>query len=102
MILFCALIAWGLTISGFLTICYNWQKAFKHLYQLHRVPCSKCQYFTNSCYLKCTVSPHLACTEQAIGCRDFTPMTATRLSFPPPQERLPKFRYILGDYHKNQ
>jgi hypothetical protein len=101
MILFCAVIAWGLTISGFLTICYNWQTAIKHLYQLHRVPCSKCQYFTNSCYLKCTVSPHLACTEQAIDCQDFTPMTTIQPSFSPQQKKHPKFRYILGDYHEN-
>jgi hypothetical protein len=101
MILFCAIIAWGLTVSGFLTICYNWKTGIKHLYQLHRVPCSKCQYFTNSCYLKCTVSPHLACTEQAIGCRDFTPVALLPASTIFKLAKHRKFRYNLGDYHEN-
>lgn len=101
MILLCSVIAWGLTVSGFLTICYNWRAGIKHLYQLHRVPCSKCQYFTNSCYLKCTVSPHLACTEQAIGCRDFTPITSLQQSSTPNPTKSSQFKYNLGDCHEN-
>jgi hypothetical protein len=101
MILFCSIIAWSLTVSGFLTICYNWQAAIKHLYQLHRVPCSKCQYFTNSCYLKCTVNPHLACTEQAIACRDFAPMTCSQRSSTFKSPKSLQFKYHLGDYHEN-
>jgi hypothetical protein len=101
MILFCSMIAWGLTVSGFLTICYNWKTGITHLYQLHRVPCSKCQYFTNSCYLKCTINPHLACTEQAIGCRDFmsatTPQPATTFR----AAKSHQFKYTLGDYHEH-
>jgi hypothetical protein len=101
MILFCAIIAWGLTVSGFLTIFYNWKTGIKHLYQLHRVPCTKCQYFTNSCYLKCTVSPHLACTEQAIGCRDFAPVISPPALTIFKPAKYQKFRYNLGDYHDN-
>ena len=38
---------------------------------LHQIPCARCQFFTNSYYLKCTVNPTCALTETAINCRDF-------------------------------
>jgi hypothetical protein len=39
--------------------------------RMHQIPCSKCQYFTTDYFLKCTVHPHRALSEEAIGCRDF-------------------------------
>lgn len=39
--------------------------------QMHRIPCSKCRFFTNDHRLKCTVKPQTANTEDAIGCRDY-------------------------------
>jgi hypothetical protein len=101
MILLCSFIAWGLTLSGLLTICYNGRAGIQHLYQLHRVPCSKCQYFTNSCYLKCTVSTHLACTEQAIGCRDFAPIPAEQQVAKSQQPKSYRFKYTLDNCHEN-
>lgn len=39
--------------------------------QMHRIPCTKCRFFTNDYRLKCTVKPQTANTEDAIGCRDY-------------------------------
>lgn len=41
--------------------------------KLHRIPCYKCDFFTNDYHLKCTVNPSLACSESALGCIDFEP-----------------------------
>ncbi|NJK39702.1 MAG: hypothetical protein HC835_00755 [Oscillatoriales cyanobacterium RM2_1_1] len=47
------------------------REGWTHLKRLHRVPCSRCAYFTGDYRLKCTVHPSLALTEDAIGCHDF-------------------------------
>lgn len=39
--------------------------------QMHQIPCTRCQFFTNTHYLKCTVRPSIANTEQAIYCSDY-------------------------------
>jgi hypothetical protein len=44
--------------------------------RLHQIPCHNCDFFTNDHRLKCTVNPIIACTEDAITCRDFEPKTA--------------------------
>ncbi|WP_315862613.1 hypothetical protein [Geminocystis sp. NIES-3708] len=38
---------------------------------MHKIPCSRCQYFTNNYRLKCTLQPLIANTESAIDCSDF-------------------------------
>jgi hypothetical protein len=73
MTLVCLLIAWSLSIGTFVTILASCTKGWRYVGKLHSVPCSKCQYFTDSRYLKCTVHPELACSEDAISCRDFVP-----------------------------
>jgi hypothetical protein len=73
MTLICLLIAWGLSIGTFVTILVSCTKGVSYVSRLHSVPCSECQYFTDSHYLKCTVHPDLACSEEAISCRDFVP-----------------------------
>lgn len=73
MTLVCLLIAWGLSIGTFVTIFVSCTQGFRYVGKLHSVPCSKCQYFTDSRYLKCTVNPDLACSEEAFDCRDFVP-----------------------------
>lgn len=73
MTLICLLIAWGLSIGAFVTILVSCTKGWRYVGKLHSVPCSKCRYFTDSRYLKCTVHPDMACSEEAIGCRDFIP-----------------------------
>jgi hypothetical protein len=49
----------------------TFRQGWKHLQQLHQVPCSRCAYFTGDYRLKCTVHPAQALTEEAIDCRDF-------------------------------
>lgn len=39
--------------------------------QMHQIPCSNCQYFTNDYHLKCTIQPRIANTELAVDCSDF-------------------------------
>ena len=39
--------------------------------KMHQIPCTKCRFFTGDYHLKCTVNPHDANTEQAIGCCDY-------------------------------
>jgi hypothetical protein len=73
MTLICLLIAWSLSIGTFATILLSCTKGWRYVGKLHSVPCSKCQYFIDSRYLKCTVHPDLACSEEAINCRDFVP-----------------------------
>ena len=38
--------------------------------KMHQIPCTKCRFFTGDYRLKCTVNPHIANTEEAIGCSD--------------------------------
>lgn len=71
MILICALIAWSLTIVTCWNLWHNLDRGIKYVAHLHQIPCSRCRYFTNSCYLKCTINPHIAGSESAIECRDF-------------------------------
>jgi hypothetical protein len=39
--------------------------------KMHRIPCSKCKFFTANYQLKCTVHPTEALTEAAIDCPDY-------------------------------
>jgi hypothetical protein len=55
----------GLNLWAFL------KEIFQTSQRLHRIPCAHCQYCTNNPFLKCTVHPHTALTEQAIQCPDF-------------------------------
>ncbi|MEO1131845.1 MAG: hypothetical protein AAFX40_03965 [Cyanobacteria bacterium J06639_1] len=48
-------------------------RAAKIARRMHQIPCPDCQYFTGEYRLKCTVCPHIALSEEAIGCRDFHP-----------------------------
>ncbi len=38
---------------------------------LHKIPCSRCQFFTGNYRLKCTLHPKTAMSESAINCPDF-------------------------------
>jgi hypothetical protein len=83
MTLLCLVIAWSLSISIFTSIVIYCINGFQHIRRLHRIPCSKCQYFTESYYLKCTVHPELACSEGSIDCRDYlvqSPRTQQKLA----------------------
>ena len=45
--------------------------AFTVARRMHRIPCTKCRFFTNDYRLKCTIRPKIANTESAIGCREY-------------------------------
>jgi hypothetical protein len=50
----------------------GWQHSLK--FNLDRkVPCRRCRYFSDNPYLKCTLHPVTAMTEQAVDCRDYCP-----------------------------
>ncbi|MEA5617200.1 hypothetical protein VB711_05020 [Cronbergia sp. UHCC 0137] len=74
---FCALFAWVIIILMLWSIWLTLKNGIIHLRKLHQVPCHSCDYFTNDYRLKCTIHPKKACSEQAIGCVDFEPKTAT-------------------------
>lgn len=44
------------------------------LKRMHSIPCNHCVYFTGCHYLKCTVHPCRALTEDAVECLDFEPV----------------------------
>jgi hypothetical protein len=71
MILTCSILAWGMLFSICWTVAHHCQSGFFHVKRLHEIPCYECKYFTNSCYLKCTVNPQTACSEAAINCQDY-------------------------------
>lgn len=41
--------------------------------QMHKIPCTNCQFFTGNYYLKCTIRPKIALTEEATSCSDYCP-----------------------------
>ncbi len=69
----CAALAWGLLLMVVASVWAAMRDGVRRSQHLHRIPCARCQYFTGDYHLKCTVHPHLALTEQAIGCPDHRP-----------------------------
>lgn len=55
----------GLNLWAFLTETIQTSR------RLHKIPCARCRYCTNTHLLKCAVHPQTALTEQAIQCPDF-------------------------------
>ncbi|WP_448562653.1 hypothetical protein [Trichothermofontia sp.] len=69
----CAALAWGLMGMVAASLWGVMRDGVRRSHHLHRIPCARCQYFTGDYRLKCTVHPHLALTERAIGCPDHRP-----------------------------
>lgn len=55
------------------SVVHAFKQGAEQVRKLHRIPCYKCDFFTNDYRLKCTVNPSLACSEEALGCIDFEP-----------------------------
>ena len=53
----------------------NIRKGIANVQRLHRIPGADCSYATNSHYLKCSVQPFVAFSEEAIDCQDFEAAT---------------------------
>ena len=67
----CFLLAWLLSISVIWSFSSAILETLARARQMHQIPCSKCQYFTNDYHLKCTIWPRVANTEEAINCADY-------------------------------
>ncbi|MEB3217334.1 MAG: hypothetical protein VKN72_14040 [Nostocales cyanobacterium 94392] len=75
----CFLTAWALVILVGWSMWTAARDSVKIAKQMHQIPCSGCQYFTDDYRLKCTVNPSIANTEDAIQCMDYQPKTNSML-----------------------
>ncbi|MEO1427527.1 MAG: hypothetical protein AAFS12_02585 [Cyanobacteria bacterium J06632_19] len=71
----CCVCAWSLIILIGWSMWTAARDSVNTAKQMHQIPCSGCQYFTNDYRLKCTVNPSMANTEEAIECMDYQPKT---------------------------
>jgi hypothetical protein len=67
----CFVVAWTVMILFVWSIWAAARDSVATAKQMHKIPCPNCQFFTNNYRLKCTVHPHTANTEEAIGCKDY-------------------------------
>lgn len=68
---FCFVVAWILPIFLIWTLGSAMRDTVNRAQQMHKIPCTSCQFFTDNYRLKCTVQPFIANTEQAIDCSDY-------------------------------
>jgi hypothetical protein len=73
---------WAMVLVFVLAILLAVNDGIQRLRRLHQVPCFRCQYYTNSPYLKCPVRPFDAGSETALCCTDFQPKICTPTSSP--------------------
>jgi len=71
----CFVVAWTVIILAILNIWAAARDSVATAKQMHQIPCTGCQYFTDNYRLKCTVRPSIANTEEAIDCSDYQPKT---------------------------
>ncbi len=71
----CFVVAWAIIILAILNIWAAARDSVATAKQMHQIPCTGCQYFTDNYRLKCTVRPSIANTEEAIDCSDYQPKT---------------------------
>ncbi len=67
----CGVAAWAFLMLLIWSFSRALRDVWRRAKRMHRVPCSRCRYFTNDFRLKCAVRPHVANTEAAIGCPDY-------------------------------
>ncbi|MBN3899002.1 MAG: hypothetical protein V7L14_09715 [Nostoc sp.] len=71
----CFVVAWTVIILVVLSLCAAARDSLTIAKQMHQIPCTGCQFFTDNYRLKCTVRPSIANTEEAINCSDYQPKT---------------------------
>ncbi|MCC5618239.1 hypothetical protein LC605_24765 [Nostoc sp. CHAB 5836] len=71
----CFVVAWTVIILVVLSLFAAARDSVTTAKQMHQIPCTGCQYFTDNYRLKCTVRPSVANTEEAIDCLDYQPKT---------------------------
>jgi hypothetical protein len=67
----CFVMAWLIVLMAVGSIWGAITSTLTKAKQMHQIPCTGCQFFTNDPRLKCPVQPKIALTEEAIGCRDY-------------------------------
>ncbi|MEM7713115.1 MAG: hypothetical protein AAF349_05965 [Cyanobacteria bacterium P01_A01_bin.68] len=71
----CFVCAWSLVILAAWSMWSAAKDGIATAQQMHQIPCTGCQYFTDDYRLKCTVNPSIANTEEAIECMDYQAKT---------------------------
>ncbi|MEH2246203.1 hypothetical protein [Nostoc sp.] len=71
----CFVVAWTVIILVVLSLWAAARDSVTTAKQMHQIPCTGCQFFTDNYRLKCTVRPSIANTEEAINCSDYQPRT---------------------------
>ncbi|QLE57825.1 hypothetical protein [Nostoc sp. TCL26-01] len=71
----CFIVAWAVMILFVWSIWSAARDSVTTAKQMHQIPCTGCQFFTDDYRLKCTVHPSIANTEEAINCLDYQPKT---------------------------
>ncbi len=64
-------LAWAIALLTLWNLVATWQATIHRSQEMHQIPCANCEFFTHDYRLKCTVHPHRALTEAAIGCQDY-------------------------------
>ncbi|MEH2422905.1 MAG: hypothetical protein V7K48_18905 [Nostoc sp.] len=71
----CFIVAWTVIILVVLSLWAAARDSMTTAKQMHQIPCTGCQFFTDNYRLKCTIRPSIANTEEAIDCSDYQPKT---------------------------
>jgi len=71
----CFVVARSVMILGVWSLWAAARDSLTKAKQMHQIPCTNCQFFTDDYRLKCTVHPSIANTEEAIDCNDFQAKT---------------------------
>lgn len=71
----CFFAAWTVIILVVLSLWTAARDSVTTAKQMHQIPCTNCQFFTDNYRLKCTVHPSIANTEAAIDCSDYQAKT---------------------------
>ena len=70
----CFVLAWTFPFLLGWTLWSAIRETTSRAKQMHEIPCTGCQFFTNDYRLKCTAQPYIANTEKAIDCSDYRPL----------------------------
>lgn len=69
------LLIWGVVLHFVLAALLALDDGLRRLKRLHQIPCHRCQYYSDSPYLKCPLHPRDACSEAVLQCPDFEART---------------------------
>ncbi len=62
---------WSLLTTILIGYWQSLRSGWQQVKQLHRIPCSRCAYFSGNFRLKCAVNPTVAFSLEAINCPYF-------------------------------